>query len=257
VLAGRTVGVLRARHQAAGIAAKLEAAGATVLTYPVIAIVPPDSYAPLDEALSPAARYDWVVFTSVNAADAVASRLATGQCVLPAGARIAAIGEVTAAAVRRLGRQATVVAPRPSAPSLAAALPVGPGARVLLPLGSLAGDALSRGLRDRGAIVEVVAAYRTVPDDGGIAALGERLPGPGLDVLLLTSGSTVRFLLDGLPPARRALLTDPPARPALVSIGPATTAVARGLGLAVESTATSPTDEGLLDAVRSCFAPAS
>ena len=101
-----------------------------------------------------------------------------------------------------------------------------------------------------------MTAYRVVPDQGGIAALDRRLARTGLDALLLTSGSTIRFLMGELSAQGRAALRDSANRPALVAIGPATAAVAREHGLAVAATAASPNYDGMLDALRSCFDPA-
>ena len=254
-LAGKTVGVLRASGQAERIGARLRSAGAVPLEYPVIAVVPPESFGRLDAALARSAPYDWIVFTSANAANAVASRLRTGRCALPAGARLASIGGATAAAVRAFGEEAVLVPARSDSAGLAESLPVRNGTRVLVPASSLAGPTLRERLIERGASVDVVIAYCTVPDPAGIAALGERLAGPGLDALLLTSGSTIQFLMGKLPASARTALTRAATHPALVSIGPATTAVAHRHGLTVAATAASPTHEGMLDALRSCLDP--
>ncbi|HEU4829498.1 MAG TPA: uroporphyrinogen-III synthase, partial [Gemmatimonadales bacterium] len=165
----------------------------------------------------------------------------------------AAIGAATEAAVRAFGGEGIFVSSRSDAAGLAELLPIGSGARVLVPASSLAGPELRERLAARGAAVDVITAYRTVPDQGGIAALDQRLARAGLDALLVTSGSTIRFLMGELSPHGRTALTKSAARPAIVSIGPATTAVAREHGLAVAATATSPTHDGMLDAIRSCF----
>ena len=253
VLAGRTVAILRAAGQSDELGARLRSVGALPLGYPVIAVVPPESFDRLDAALTHSAPYDWVVFTSANAAAAVAGRLRSGNGALPAAAKLACIGEATEAAVRGFGGPGILLAARSDAAGLAESLPVQRGTRVLVPASSLAGPELRQQLAERGASVDVVTAYRTVPDPAGIAALDARLAGPGVDALLVTSGSTVRFLLGGLSARGRAALLEVATGPALVSIGPATTAVAREHGLAVAVTAAAPTHDGMLDALRSCF----
>src|SRR4051794_25495317 len=65
-LAGRRIVVPRAQEQASGLVADLRALGAEPLECPAIAVVPPDSYAPLDAAIHWIAQYDWIIFTSVN-----------------------------------------------------------------------------------------------------------------------------------------------------------------------------------------------
>ena len=73
-LIGRVIAVTRAREQAGRFAALLEGAGARVLLVPTIYIGPPDSWAPLDAALS-AEPYHWALFTSVNGVEMVRRRL--------------------------------------------------------------------------------------------------------------------------------------------------------------------------------------
>ncbi len=63
----------------------------------------------------------------------------------------------------------------------------------------------------------------------------------------------MRFLLQALAPDARAALAGRTAGPVCVSIGPATTAVAREYGLRVAATAITPTEEGMLDALRHAF----
>jgi len=65
-LEGRTVMITRAREQAAEFAAELESYGARVVACPTIEIVPPASYAQLDEAIENLFGYDWLILTSAN-----------------------------------------------------------------------------------------------------------------------------------------------------------------------------------------------
>lgn len=50
-LFGKTIVVTRARSQASALTKQLEAEGAKVIEAPSIKIVPPETYAPLDEAI--------------------------------------------------------------------------------------------------------------------------------------------------------------------------------------------------------------
>src|SRR5829696_4138829 len=97
-LAGRTVMITRARAQAAGFAAALEAYGARVVACPTIEIVPPASYARLDEAVDNLFGYDWLLLTSPNAVQHFLARLgAAGKDVSELDSlRVCAIGEATA-----------------------------------------------------------------------------------------------------------------------------------------------------------------
>ena len=65
-LFGKRILVTRAREQASSFAQILEAAGAEIVEFPTITIVPPESWEPLDAAISRLREYRWVIFTSAN-----------------------------------------------------------------------------------------------------------------------------------------------------------------------------------------------
>ena len=97
--------ITRAAAQAADFARLLREAGAEVLEAPTIAIEPPPSWQPLDQALGRLGSFQWVVFTSVNGVAMVDARLAhlgISRSAL-ARARVAAIGPATAAALEARG----------------------------------------------------------------------------------------------------------------------------------------------------------
>src|SRR3989442_665145 len=74
-LEGRTIVGTRAAEQAPRFVEQLEAAGARVLQVPMIAIEPPPSWTPVDEALDSLETFTWVIFTSVNGVTMVDRRL--------------------------------------------------------------------------------------------------------------------------------------------------------------------------------------
>src|ERR1051325_3218731 len=101
-LKGRTIIITRARAQSSEFAAALEGYGARVVTCPVIEIIEPESYAPLDEAIENLYGYDWLIFTSVNGVDHFLRRIeARGMEVSHLDElRVCAIGEATAERLR-------------------------------------------------------------------------------------------------------------------------------------------------------------
>jgi uroporphyrinogen-III synthase len=113
---------------------------------------------------------------------------------------------------------------------------------VLLPRAEEARDALPDMLRQRGATVEVVPVYRTVPDTQGLALTRTALDGGEVDVVTFTSSSAVRCLVD-------AVGVEPLARCAVACIGPITAATARERGLQVDIEAEQYTLPGLIAAV--------
>jgi uroporphyrinogen III methyltransferase / synthase len=141
------------------LSARLRELGLEVLWWPAVRVTPAPEPAPLDEALSQVAQFDWIVFTSRHAVEPVTTRLP----MPPQRVRVAAVGAATAAVLRARGWTPSVVPERASAESLLAALTplIARGARVLFPASSRALPTLATGLRQLGAEVLQVEAYRT------------------------------------------------------------------------------------------------
>lgn len=237
-LFGRRVVVTRPRAQSGALAERLEGEGAEVILFPTIALVPPPDPAALDAAVARAADYDWIVFTSANGVAAFFARLsaAAGDVRSLAGARLAAIGPETAAALgERLLRPAVAPADH-RAEGLLAALPAEAvrGRRILLPRAAGARAILPETLRARGAVVDEVVAYRAVPPpDADVTGLRAELEAGRVDALTFTSSSTVdNFVaLVGRDVLARVLRD---GRPAIACIGPVTAETARAHGLTVD-----------------------
>jgi uroporphyrinogen-III synthase len=231
-LAGRTIVVTRPREHAGPIAARLEVLGAEAAVVPLISVEP------LGDGVSLAGRdYDWMVFTSANAVRAVGAEI-------PRGTRHAAVGSVTAAALREHGVEPAFVPQRFAAAEIADGLEPLEGAHVLLPQSEIAEPLLADELRARGASVDVVDAYRTVTrraTEDEVARLR------AADAVVLMSGSAARSLVEQ-GGAGGALV---------VCIGPSTASVARELGLRVGLVAREATAEGIMQALVSHFGESS
>lgn len=179
-LAGKRVVNTRAREQASDLDKLLRAEGAVPIPFPCIAIEPAPEPHELDAALGAVrgGAYDWVLITSSNTVRAIEARQeATGRrLAIPASCRIAAVGRATARDVARLtGRPVDLVPARQDAAALAAELPDPAGMRILIPGSSLSRPGLAETLRQRGADITVVTAYRTVPvtPDGDVRSILE------------------------------------------------------------------------------------
>jgi uroporphyrinogen-III synthase len=250
-LAGRRVAVTRAAEQSAELLALLQARGATPIATPTIAVEPPATLAPLDGALRGLARYDWVVFTSANAVNAVADRLAALRLPLDPSPRLAAVGEVTARMAAGRLRMPDFVSSTARGEALASEIEHVDGRRVLFPRGDLAGDALPEGLRDRGATVDEVVVYRTVAGPGarelaGLVRAGE------VDAILFMSASSIRYFVDALDAESAAPHPDQRAA-AIVCIGPETALAAQRAGLQVSAVGATRTAAAVVDALEEWF----
>ena len=207
--------ITRPRAQASAFADALTARGATPFCCPLIQIVPPPSWGPLDAACSALRTNDWVVLTSHNAVEALVGRAdSIGARPLLARARLCAIGPATSARLTAHGLRAALTPEVAHADAALAALlgaGVGAGSRVLLPRADIGRDILADELRAAGADVVDVVAYRTqpvAPDDAHVALLRSHLRDPHT-VLTFTSPSAVRQFVTvlGHEAARQALTT--------------------------------------------------
>ena len=145
--------VTRSPRQGSALADALRALGTEPVLVPAIETVPPTSWVALDAALAELGRFDWVIFTSANAVEAVAPRV-HGIAAWP---KIAVIGTATARALEGLPLRADLVPPQAVAESLFAALlpyvrrPSGEPAQVLLLRAEQARELLPEALRAAGA----------------------------------------------------------------------------------------------------------
>lgn len=250
-LFGKRVLVTRAREQAGRLAAELALRGAEPVVLPTIAVQPLESPEALDAALRRLGAFHWVLFTSANAVRAVWERMrALGLDARAfAGVRLGAIGTVTAASLLEVGLQADFVPQRHTSAAILEEIGDVRGARVLLPRSDIAPPDLAEGLRARGAEVEAVVAYRTVPA-GSRREVVERLLEEGVDIATFTSTSTVANLAALVAPRPLAEVL----RGTLVAcIGPVTAQAARERGLHVDLVAPVHTEEGLVEALVAHF----
>jgi uroporphyrinogen-III synthase len=246
-LLGLRVVVTRAAHQSASLVEALARRGAEPIPCPTIEIADPEDFGPLDSAVGALGGYDWAVFTSANGVERFFERLAaTGGDIRDLkGVRLAAIGPATARAVAARHLRVDLVPEEYVAESLFSALSnAGPleNLRVLIARAAVARDVLPDALRDAGAHVDVVDAYRTVRPDGGRELLSTLLESGRADLVTFTSSSTVTNFV--------ALVGPELARVARgASIGPVTTATARDLGVDIAVEAAEYTVPGLVAAI--------
>jgi uroporphyrinogen III methyltransferase/synthase len=103
------------------------------------------------------------------------------------------------------------------------------GKRILLPRAEKARDIIPAGLKNMGAFVETVMAYRTVNSGRSRAELETLYEAGKIDVITLTSPSTVLNLIEIM--GREHPLF---GRVKIACIGPVTAAAARKAGLSID-----------------------
>ncbi|WP_321936481.1 fused uroporphyrinogen-III synthase HemD/membrane protein HemX [Paraburkholderia sp. J8-2] len=209
-----TVVITRPAGQSDGLAGRLAQRGMRTLDFPLISIAPVTDEAPLRAALGALERYALVVFVSPNAVDRAFACYASVSSIWPPALPVAVVGPASVAALERHGvaePEHRVVSPagageeepaRFDSESLYAALEKTFGAdafagkRVLIVRGDGGREWLAERLREAGAEVETVAAYRRVVPEPPIAtwtqvhALLEGAP----HAWLVTSSEGVRNL---------------------------------------------------------------
>jgi uroporphyrinogen-III synthase len=251
LLEGRRILITRARHQAESLAIALEKEGAEVLAIPAIEIVPPDSYASLDDALNKISKYQWLILTSANGVSVLAQRL-RHLAISPDALRnvkIAAIGPATARALTAQGFSVEIVPPEYVAESLVEALVHQvAGSNVLLVRAKVARDVIPDELGRAGAAVDVAEAYQTIVPAISRATLQQALAARNgsPDAVTFTSSSTVTNFYQLMHQA--GILTWPQGV-AAASIGPITSRTLRQHGVEPAMEAKEFTISGLVTAL--------
>lgn len=250
------------------VAARITAAGHEPLILPLVQISPADDQQQLQTMFGHLAdgRFDWLVVTSQSTVRVLPR--------VPASVSVAAVGNVTAAALRERGIPVAFVPTKQSAAGLVDEWPIRSG-RVLWPHAEAAKPVIADGLRQHGMQVSEVVAYRTTPvfrsaeqllesvetgvipvidadalrhqaelqaaghdgDEGVLSAI-EPADTP-IDAVLVTSGSVGKQVARlGLAPATL-----------VIAIGEQTAEDCRRAGLEVSGVAKQPSAEGLVDAL--------
>jgi uroporphyrinogen-III synthase len=247
-LEGLRVVVTRALHQAEELARPLSEAGAEVVLLPMIEMAPPADTGPIRRAALALNNYDWIIFSSTNAVAALAREIGAGQGT--PRAQIAVVGSATREAVQQLGWQVHVTPPEFVAESLVEALPSSAlsGQRVLIPAAAATREVIPRRLRELGALVDVVEAYRNVvPQNAATEARRVFREGSSPDWVTFTSSSCVDNLVS-------AVGIEPIKTVRIASIGPITSATLRRHGLIIHAEPHEHTIPNLIAAILAAVA---
>jgi uroporphyrinogen III methyltransferase/synthase len=234
-LSGRRIVVTRSREQAGELVDMLEERGAEAIQAPTIRIAAPEDMDALERACTDAGAYTWIVFTSANAVDSFMQRLlAAGDIRDLKGVRLCAIGPSTAQHLARYGLRVDLTPAEARSEAVIDALKgTGPlkGSRFLLPRADIAREVLADQLRDAGADVSEVVAYRTLIGGGerdGDHDIYRMLLDRQIDAVTFTSASTVKNFAKIYGEDQAADLLNATV---VASIGPVTAEAAQQLGI--------------------------
>jgi uroporphyrinogen-III synthase len=198
-LHGRGIVVTRPREQAAALAGMIEANGGRALAFPTLEIGPPSD---LHAAFAQADRleeFDLIVFVSPNAVRRGLELIATrrGASAWPSRLRVAAVAQGSAQELAGRGFR-DVIAPIEGHDSEALlaldALSRVAGRRVLIVRGEGGRALLGNTLRERGAQVEYLAAYRRGRPSADARPLREAWQRGEVDAVTVSSGEALTNL---------------------------------------------------------------
>lgn len=251
-LLGKMVLVTRAMAQASELSLLLKEYGASVVEFPLIKVISPTSFEPLDKAIEKINLYEWIIFTSINGVQSFFKRLKQQGKDLRElkGVQIGAIGPKTGQAIKDIGLNIDI---QPEDEYLSEGLVKLlscqriKGKRVLIPRAQEAREILVDELKRLGAEVDVVPAYQTITETFRTEELYNILK--GIDIITFTSSSTVINFVSKL---KSEDMNNLLSGIKIASIGPITTQKAEELGLKVDITASEYTINGLVNAILYC-----
>jgi uroporphyrinogen III methyltransferase/synthase len=256
-LFGKTIMVTRTREQASDLVYRLENLGAECVEFSTIALEPPDTWDELDQAVERIEKFNWILFTSINAIRYFFKRLFELKLDARAlkGTRIAVVGTATAECLREYGLTADLLPEVFTGKGLAEALIQKgvAGQEFLIPRALKAGEDLPEMLRQAGGEVFVAPVYQNVMPSGKEEELRDLLKN-GIDLVTFTSSSTCSnflFMLNAQDPHKLKELL---AGTKIASIGPITSKTIRDSGLEVDIQPESYTIPALVDSVQKYFA---
>ncbi|MDQ3480445.1 MAG: uroporphyrinogen-III synthase [Actinomycetota bacterium] len=250
-LFGWRILVPRTKEQAVALSSSLRAYGGVPEEVPTISVEPPRNPLQMDKAVRGLVegRYEWIVFTSVNAVKSVREKFDDYGLDARAfsGLKVAAVGDKTAESIAAWGILADLVpSGEQSARGLLEDWPpydklLDPINRVFLPRADIATETLVAGLHDLGWEVDDVTAYRTVRAAPPPAPTRDAIKTGRFDAVVFTSSSTVRNLV--------GIAGKPHASTVIAAIGPATAKTCEEHGLRVDVLASQPSAEDLAEAL--------
>ena len=241
----KLVVITRGSQDALPLRALLEAAGAPVYELPTIRRVKKALGRQERTALAALATYDYLIFTSAQAVTSFMEEAdkAGLQRAAFSEVKIAAIGPLTAAAVRERGLSVHLVPRRFTSQDLVRTLPGLTGKKILVSRSEIALPDLLRGLRGKGGAVTEINPYTTLPVQEDDLVFNRLLAGGQVGCLTFTSPSCVAGFPGRL---KDSIVLEKALSLPAVCIGPRTAQAALRLGFTRVSCAEPFSVEGMV-----------
>lgn len=247
---GKKIVVTRARSQASVLVEAILELGGQPIEFPSIEIRREENLGSLYNALKNITRYQWIIFTSVNAVEIFFAQLNHFNMDIRdlKDIHIAAIGPATRQEVQKRGIKIRVVPDEYRAEGILEELKplIAPGEWILLPRARGARGILPETLRNWGTHVNEVVLYEAVPTARGEHRQLQNILAGKVDYLTFTSSSTVSNFAVMIGP-ENVWRVDRATR--VACIGPVTAQKARDLGFSVDVMAREYTINGLVEAI--------
>ncbi len=258
-LFGKKILVTRPAKQADYFCKLLERKGAKAIRAPMIEINDPYDFSDLDKAISNLERYKWIVFTSVNGVEKFMDRLFINDkdCREFKGIKTVVIGEKTAKKLKEYGIKFDYMPENYSTQGILSGIKDYAKENnikikdtfFLLPRADIASEILEKGLKNMGAKVNNIEAYRNeMPEIKD--KIYKMLFNNKLDLLTFTSSSTVLNFIKGMKDYFGSNINSEMINEVEVAcIGPVTAKTAREKGIKVDIIAEEYTIKGLYEAI--------
>ena len=248
-LFGKTIVVTRDEKGNEKFASKIIGKGGNPINFPTIKIRPLTQSRQFSKILGKITGFDWIIFTSANGVNIFFDFLQNSgrDARIFGSAKIAAVGDETAAELHRFGITADFV------PSVFTTEELGrqlnsfanlKDSRVLVLRSGIASNELIELLGKTGAYVENVAVYSVTTVKNDCSRLTKKLTDGTIDWLTFASPSSARAFFEQI----RAKTVNS-GRVKAASIGPVTSEQLKKLRIKVDAEAVEHTIDGLLDAI--------
>jgi len=241
-LKGKKILLTRPKDQNKEWAERLESLGAIPVLFPLIEITAAQDSSEIEEVLSQIYQYDWIVFTSINAARH-SLEILNKILLMSHKIYIAAIGSKTAAYLEDHGLEVDFMPLIFTSANLADEIDDIQNKKILLPRTNIADDNFTAELRQRGATVKEITVYNTHIVNDKHDEL-QKIVDEGLDVITFASPSAVEAFYE---------MGIDKKNDKIACIGPVTADKATKLGLGVDIIADKYTTEGLTEAMLDYF----